>query len=164
MSFGESDLGELYREMIVDHGRRPRNFGELADANRHIEGQNPLCGDHLEIALRVDDDVITDIAFTGSGCAISQASASLMTEAVKHTSVADALGLFDRVHAMLIGGGDAGVDPVDLGKLAVLSGVNQYPTRVKCAALAWQALRQVLDAPDDDAADGAAPTAAVSTE
>ncbi len=148
MSFDDTgDLAELYREVIVEHGRKPRNFGELVDANRHVEGQNPLCGDHLEIALRVDGDTISDIAFTGSGCAISQASASLMTEAVKHSSVDDARELFDRVHAMLVGaaGGDAGTDVTDLGKLAALSGVSRFPTRVKCAALAWQALRQVLD-------------------
>lgn len=153
MSFDDGvDLSELYREVIVEHGRKPRNFGELTDANRHVEGQNPLCGDHLEIALRVDGDTIEDIAFTGSGCAISQASASLMTEAVKHTTVADAQALFERVHAMLIGAtGDNGVtDPTDLGKLAALSGVSQFPSRVKCAALAWQALRQVLA--DADAA------------
>lgn len=155
MSFDDApDLAELYREVIVEHGRKPRNHGVLADANRHIEGQNPLCGDHLEISLRIDDDTITDIAFTGNGCAISQASASLMTEAVKHASVTDARALFDRVHAMLTasaGNGDAGaaaVDPTELGKLAALSGVSQFPTRVKCASLAWQALRQVLDDPD----------------
>jgi nitrogen fixation NifU-like protein len=151
LSFDDGgDLAELYREVIVEHGRKPRNFGELADANRHVEGQNPLCGDHLEIALRVDGDTIADIAFTGSGCAISQASASLMTEAVKHASVADARTLFDNVHAMLVGaaGGDAAVDPAALGKLAALSGVSRFPTRVKCAALAWQALRQVLDDAD----------------
>jgi nitrogen fixation NifU-like protein len=144
------DLAELYREVIVDHGRKPRNFGELADANRHVEGQNPLCGDHLEIALRVEGDSIEDIAFTGSGCAISQASASLMTLAVKHTSVADARALFEQVHAMLIGAaaGNGDSEVPDLGKLAALSGVSQFPTRVKCAALAWQALRQVLDDAD----------------
>lgn len=153
MSYDDgTDLAELYREVIVEHGRKPRNFGELADANRHIEGQNPLCGDHLEIALRVEDDTIADIAFTGSGCAISQASASLMTEAVKHTKVADARALFDQVHAMLIGStnGEVDLDVSGLGKLAALSGVSRFPTRVKCAALAWQALRQILD--DDDAA------------
>ncbi len=165
MSFdAEPDLAELYREVIVEHGRQPRNFGELADANRRIEGQNPLCGDELEIMLHVDDaDVITDIAFTGSGCAISQASASLMTEAVKGSSVADARALFDKVHTMLLGAvGDNGdtepVDPTELGKLAALGGVSRFPTRVKCAALAWQALRQILDDTDTPVA------AAVTTE
>lgn len=156
MSFDDApDLAELYREVIVEHGRKPRNHGVLDDANRHIEGQNPLCGDHLEISLRIDDGMIADIAFTGNGCAISQASASLMTEAVKRTSVTDARALFDRVHAMLTasagnGAGEEGaaVDPAELGKLAALSGVSQFPTRVKCASLAWQALRQVLDDPD----------------
>ncbi len=151
MSFdGGPDLAELYREVIVEHGRKPRNFGELADANRQVEGQNPLCGDHLEIALRIEDDTITDIGFTGSGCAISQASASLMTEAVKSVTVTEARDLFDRVHAMLLGtnGDAADIDPTELGKLGALSGVNQFPTRVKCATLAWQALRQVLDDAD----------------
>lgn len=162
MSFDDSgDLAELYREVIVDHGRRPRNFGDLTGANRRIEGQNPLCGDHLEIAVRLDDDRIADIAFTGSGCAISQASASLMTEAVKGITVADARSMFDKVHAMLIGAadGDTGpVDPTELGKLAALGGVSQFPTRVKCASLAWQALRQILDDTDTPVA------AAVTTE
>lgn len=162
MSFDDSgDLTELYREVIVDHGRKPRNFGELADADRRIEGQNPLCGDHLEIALRFDGDRIAEIAFTGSGCAISQASASLMTEAVKGITVADALTMFDKVHAMLVGAADGDADPVDpteLGKLAALGGVSQFPTRVKCASLAWQALRQILDEADTPVA------AAVTTE
>ncbi|MBS1849047.1 MAG: SUF system NifU family Fe-S cluster assembly protein [Actinobacteria bacterium] len=159
MSYDDgTDLAELYREVIVEHGRHPRNFGELADANRRIEGQNPLCGDHLEIALRVDDGVIVGIAFTGSGCAISQASASLMTEAVTNTSLADARGLFDRVHAMLTTAGGDGepVDPAELGKLAALGGVSKFPTRVKCASLAWQALRQVID--DDEPAPAAVTT------
>ncbi len=150
MSFdGDPDLAELYREVIVEHGRKPRNFGELDGANRRIEGQNPLCGDHLEIALRIEGDRIVDIGFTGSGCAISQASASLMTEAVKNTSVDDARDLFAKVHTMLTGATGQGTEPVDpteLGKLAALGGVSQFPTRVKCAVLAWQALRQLLDA------------------
>lgn len=157
MSFDETgDLTALYREVIVDHGRNPRNFGPLEGANRRIEGHNPLCGDELEIQLRVDGDTITDVRFTGSGCAISQASASLMTEAVRNLSLADARDLFTRVHAMLTAsaGGDGAhgvepVDPTDLGKLAVLGGVSQFPTRVKCASLAWQALNQILDASDD---------------
>lgn len=150
MSFDDgSDLAELYREVIVDHGRRPRNFGELEGANRHIEGKNPLCGDQVDIALLVEGGVINDIAFTGSGCAISQASASLMTEAVKHMSLADARDLFDKVHAMLTGAEGASADPADVGKLAALGGVKQFPTRVKCASMAWQALRQVIDETDE---------------
>lgn len=153
-----SDLAELYREVIVDHGRRPRNFGELAGANRHIEGKNPLCGDQVDIALLVESGVIVDIAFTGSGCAISQASASLMTEAVKGMPLADARDLFDKVHAMLTGVEGASADPADVGKLAALGGVKQFPTRVKCASMAWQALRQVIDDTDE------ATPATVSTE
>lgn len=157
MSFDETgDLTALYREVIVDHGRNPRNFGPLEGANRSVEGQNPLCGDELEIQLRVDDDTITAVRFTGSGCAISQASASLMTQAVEGLTLADARDLFTRVHAMLTasaGGADAPgvapVDPTELGKLAVLGGVSQFPTRVKCASLAWQALHQILDGSHD---------------
>lgn len=159
MSFDDgSDLAELYREVIIDHGRRPRNFGELAGANRHIEGHNPVCGDQVDIALLVADGMIADIAFTGSGCAISQASASLMTEAVKGISLADARVLFDKVHAMFTGADGASADPAEVGKLAALGGVKQFPTRVKCASMAWQALRQIIDDTDDAAA------ATVSTE
>ncbi len=155
----DPDLAELYREVIVEHGRKPRNFGELPDATCKVEGRNPLCGDQLDIELRIVDGRIEGIAFTGSGCAISQASASLMTEAVKTLSTDDARKLFDQVHAMLTSASDdQSVDPGELGKLAALSGVNRFPTRVKCASLAWQALRQVLDEASGE------PAVAVSTE
>lgn len=155
----DTDLASLYREVIVEHGRKPRNFGDLPDATRHVEGLNPLCGDQLDISLRIVDGQIEGIAFTGSGCAISQASASLMTEAIKNIGTDDARDLFDRVHAMLTGGEVRSGDPEALGKLAALQGVSEFPTRVKCASLAWQALRSALD---DDAADGVEPV--VSTE
>jgi nitrogen fixation NifU-like protein len=140
-----SELDDLYQEVILDHGRRPRNFHKLEGADREAEGLNPLCGDHYKIYLRLDGDRIADAAFEGAGCAISKASASLMTAAVKGRSVAEAEQLFDRVHA-LVTRGDAGADPAALGKLAVLSGVNAFPTRVKCASLAWHALHNALRA------------------
>ncbi len=136
-----ADLRELYQEMIVDHGRRPRNFGPLADANHHAEGYNPLCGDQITVHLKCRDGLIEDARFEGHGCAISTASASLMTEALKGRSEAEARALFDAFHA-LVTGGEA--DPAALGKLAVLGGVTAFPTRVKCATLAWHTLQAAL--------------------
>ena len=155
----DTDLASLYREVIIEHGRKPRNFGPLSDATQHVEALNPLCGDQLDIELRIVDGRVDGIAFTGSGCAISQASASLMTEAIKDRDTAEARDLFDRVHAMLTGNAAQAGDPEALGKLAALQGVSEFPTRVKCASLAWQALRSALD---DDAAAGVEPV--VSTE
>ncbi len=155
----DGDLAGLYREVIVEHGRKPRNFGELEGANRHVAGVNPLCGDQLDIALRIEDGTVTDVAFTGSGCAISQASASLMTEAIKGRDTDDVRDLFTRVHAMLTGDEATAGDVSTLGKLAALSGVSEFPARVKCASLSWQALRQALD----DDASGAVDVS-VSTE
>jgi nitrogen fixation protein NifU and related proteins len=137
-----SDLRELYQEVIFDHNRRPRNFGPLAEANRSAEGFNPLCGDKLELHLKIVDGVIEDARFEGSGCAISTASASLMTEALKGKSEAEAEALFAGFHALLTGG-DA-PENVPLGKLEVLSGVREFPTRVKCATLAWHTLEAAL--------------------
>jgi nitrogen fixation NifU-like protein len=136
------DLKELYRDVILDHNRRPRNFGPLEGASHHAEGNNPLCGDRLELALRLEGDRIADIRFEGSGCAISTASASLMTEAVKGKDRASVRQLFERVHALLTqpdSGADAG-----LGKLAALSGVREFPARVKCASLCWHTLNAAL--------------------
>ena len=141
-----SDLGNLYQEVIIDHGRRPRNFGELEGATRTAEGFNPLCGDQLTLYVRLADGRIADIAFQGAGCAIAQASASLMTTALKGKKEEEALALFGRVHAMLTEGPNGKVPPAELGKLAVLSGVWEFPTRVKCATLAWHALRSALEA------------------
>jgi nitrogen fixation protein NifU and related proteins len=139
-----SDLRELYQEVILDHNKRPRNFQKLEGANRTAEGYNPLCGDQITVYLSVEDDVIKDISFQGSGCAISKASASLMTTSVKGKTQAEAEVLFDRVHTMLTGERDTTVDPHELGKLAVLSGVCEFPARVKCASLAWHTLRAAL--------------------
>ncbi len=137
-----SDLQALYQAVILDHNRKPRNFGELAGANRSAEGKNPLCGDHVHVELHVDGDVISDVRFTGHGCAISKASASLMTAAVKGKSRAEAESLFQRFHALVLG-----QDPsagADLGQLVVFSGVSRFPVRVKCASLAWHTLKAAL--------------------
>lgn len=140
-----SDLRELYQEVILDHNKRPRNFGPLEDANRDAEGYNPLCGDRLKVYLKVDGDVVRDVSFEGSGCAISKASASLMTEAVKGRTLAEVDRIFEAFHAMVTSSTDAPGGHEDLGKLAVLSGVREFPTRVKCASLAWHTLRAAAD-------------------
>ncbi len=139
-----SDLSDLYQEVILDHNRRPRNFGVLPDATRTSQGYNPLCGDRLTLYLKIDRDRIAGIAFEGSGCAISKASASLMTDAVKGTSVTDALALFDRFHVMITTPPDQPIEEEGVGKLAALAGVRQFPVRVKCASLAWHTLKAAL--------------------
>ena len=139
------DLADLYQEVIIDHGRRPRNFRELEGATRPAEGVNPLCGDQLTLYVKLADGHIADIAFQGSGCAISQASASLMTAALKGKTEQEALALFGRVHTMLTEGPDREAGVAELGKLAVLSGVWEFPMRVKCATLAWHTLRSALE-------------------
>ena len=138
-----SELRDLYQEVIFDHNRHPRNFGKIADADRSADGHNPLCGDKLSLYLKIDNDVITDIRFEGSGCAISTASASLMTERLKGMKVADAEALFQKFHAVITKDGrDA--DAAQLGKLSVLTGVRDFPARVKCATLAWHTLEAAL--------------------
>ena len=144
MSNNSNNIASLYPEMITEHARRPRNFGELEDATCIVEGINPLCGDELTLYIKLNDDELTGISFKGSGCAISQASASLMTTALKGLKCGEALAIFARVHAMLTTEPNSEVKTADLGKLAVLSGVWEYPTRVKCATLAWQTLRRAL--------------------
>jgi nitrogen fixation protein NifU and related proteins len=139
-----SELRELYQQVILEHNRKPRNFGKLADANRHQEGFNPLCGDHLHLYLKMAGDTIEGISFEGSGCAISKASASLMTAALKGKTVAQAEELFDQFHAMLTSGTEAPVDQEKLGKMAVFAGVREFPMRVKCAILAWHTARAAL--------------------
>ena len=145
-----SDLQELYQSVILDHNRKPRNFGVLERANRSADGKNPLCGDEVRVALQVDGDVISDVKFTGHGCAISKASASLMTAAVKGKTRAEAEALFERFHALVLGQ-DAGGGK-DLGQLVVFSGVSRFPVRVKCASLAWHTLKAALDDGPTDAA------------
>jgi nitrogen fixation NifU-like protein len=139
-----SDLRDLYQEVILDHNRRPRNFGPLPAANRRAEGHNPLCGDRVTVYLDVEGGRIRDVSFEGAGCAISTASASLMTEALKGLSLEEARTLFHGFHE-LVTKGDEGED---LGKLAVFTGVREYPMRVKCATLAWHTLMAALDAKD----------------
>jgi nitrogen fixation NifU-like protein len=139
-----SELTDLYQEVILDHNKRPRNFGTLPDATAAAQGHNPLCGDKLSLYLKVEGGRIEAIAFEGSGCAISKASASLMTDAVKGQSVPDVLALFDRVHAMLTTPMGQDVDEAGVGKLAALAGVREFPVRVKCASLAWHTLKSAL--------------------
>ena len=139
-----SDLRDLYQEVILDHNKSPRNFRELAGADRHADGFNPLCGDRLSVYLNLDGDTITDACFMGSGCAISKASASLMTDAVKGKTLTEARRLYERFHGMVTDVA-VGPDPRELGKLAVFAGVRDYPTRVKCASLAWHTLRAAFD-------------------
>lgn len=140
-----SDLRELYQEVILDHGRRPRNFGSLENATRSAVGNNPLCGDRITIHVAVDGDTVRDIRFEGQGCAISMASASLMTEALKGRSEAEARELFSRFHDLLCTDGSTPDDVERLEKLAVFSGVREFPMRVKCATLAWHTLSAALD-------------------
>ena len=139
------ELNDLYRDVILDHNRRPRNFGILEPADASVEGFNPLCGDRLTVRLKMAGDAIADIRFEGQGCAISTASASLMTEAVKGMTRTEALALFDRIHRLLT---DDDATGEELGKLAALSGVREFPARVKCASLCWHTLASALQASD----------------
>jgi nitrogen fixation NifU-like protein len=136
-----SDLRELYQETILDHYRQPRNAGRLPAANRTAEGFNPLCGDRVKLYLQVEDGVIRDASFEGSGCAIATASASLMTESIKGKREDEALQLLEKIHGMVAGGSTA----EEAGKLQVFAGVHEFPQRVKCATLAWHTLRAALD-------------------
>ncbi len=137
-----SELSDLYQEVILDHNRRPRNFRALEDASHMAEGYNPLCGDRLRLYLRVIDGVIDDVAFEGAGCAISKASASMMTDAIKGRTVAEVDALFERFHRMVTTPPDRPVE--DMGKLSSLAGVREFPVRVKCASLAWHALKAAM--------------------
>ena len=137
-----SDLRDLYQEVIFDHYKRPRNCRALPDANHKAEGYNPLCGDKITIYLRIEGGIVKEASFEGSGCAISTASASLMTEALKGKTEAEAEALFGRFHDMVTAPGPGPV--ADLGKLEVLSGVREFPARVKCATLAWHTLHAAL--------------------
>ena len=151
-----SDLDELYQEVILDHYRRPRNHGVLEDANRSAEGYNPLCGDRLTVYLKVEDGTVTGVSFQGTGCAISQASASVMTSALLGKDREAVQALFDRFRSVVSGqAGDE--DATTLGELSAMSGVSQFPTRVKCATLAWHAALAALDKSTKE-------TPAVSTE
>ena len=137
-----AELDDLYQEVILDHNKSPRNYRVLANANRKAEGYNPLCGDHVTVYVKLDDGVIQDIAFQGSGCAISKASASLMTAELKGKTEAAAEDLFESVHKMLTGDPEANHESV--GKLKILAGVCKFPARVKCASLAWHTVNSAL--------------------
>ncbi|HEU4400833.1 MAG TPA: SUF system NifU family Fe-S cluster assembly protein [Candidatus Polarisedimenticolia bacterium] len=140
-----SELDDLYQEVILDHNKRPRNFRRLEGASRHAEGFNPLCGDRVTVYVALDADVVRDVSFEGSGCAISKASASMMTEILKGKTRAEAEALFKVFHALVTGEPKASAAAPDLGKLVVFSGVREFPVRVKCATLAWHTLRAALD-------------------
>ncbi len=140
-----SDLRQLYQELILDHSKKPRNFRKLEGANRSAEGYNPLCGDKVTIYAQIEDGLVKDISFQGSGCAISTASASMMTATLKGKTLVEAEALFERFHRMLTGQ----PDPGDLGKLAVFSGVSEFPVRVKCATLAWHTLHAALEGKEE---------------
>jgi nitrogen fixation protein NifU and related proteins len=139
-----SDLRELYQELIIDHSKRPRNFKVLETANRKLEGYNPLCGDKITVFLELEHNRVKNISFQGSGCAISTASASVMTESVKGKTLADVEALFEVFHQMVMGKPPAAGNAPELGKLAVFSGVSEFPARVKCATLAWHTLHAAL--------------------
>jgi len=144
---GGDGLGDLYQEILLDHYKRPRNFGALEPFDAEAEGNNPLCGDRIAVRVRFgDDDRLAEVAFTGAGCAISTASASMMTEALRGATRADAEALFRRFHALVTGAADAPAEE-ELGELAALAGVRTFPMRVKCATLAWHTLRAALERP-----------------
>ena len=138
-----SDLSDLYQEVILDHNRRPRNFHAIPDATWTADGYNPLCGDRLRLYVKLEGDTISDLSFEGSGCAISKASASLMTDELKGQTLAAARALFERFHAMITTPPDQPVE--DLGKLTALAGVREFPVRVKCASLAWHTLKAAME-------------------
>lgn len=139
-----SDLRELYQQVILDHYKNPRNYRELPDATAHVEGYNPLCGDHYTVFVQLDGDTVKEVTFTGNGCAISKASASVMSATVKGKSKDEAEKLFDTFHR-LVTGDMSGLNAADLGRLAAFSGVSEFPARVKCATLAWHTLRTALE-------------------
>jgi nitrogen fixation NifU-like protein len=140
-----SELRELYQELILDHNKNPRNYHSLEDATHQANGHNPLCGDKIKVFIKIESDIITDLSFTGSGCAISQSSASLMTSFLKGKSVAAARESFRHFHDLVTGTQITPVELNSLGKLAVFAGVQEFPARVKCASLAWHTLSSALD-------------------
>ena len=139
-----SELSDLYQEVILDHNKNPRNFREIEDADQTADGKNPLCGDALRVYVAMDGDKIADVAFKGSGCAISKASASMMTQAVKGKTREEAEAIFDEFHRMVTGDLDIETDENHLGKLKIFSGVIEFPARVKCASLSWHTLNAAL--------------------
>lgn len=140
-----SELKELYQQVILDHNKRPRNFRKLDNATHTLEGYNPLCGDRVTLYIEVEGDIIHDISFEGSGCAISRSSVSIMTESLKGKTLAEAEAMFEKMHRMLTTPPDQPADTEGLGKLSVFSGVREFPVRVKCASLAWHTLKAALE-------------------
>lgn len=149
-----SESRALYEQVILDHNKNPRNYKKLADADKHVEGFNPLCGDHFTVYVKLEGDKISEVTFEGSGCAISKSSASVMTTVLKGKTRAEAEALFQRFHSMITSKPDAPIDEDALGKLKVFAGVREFPVRIKCATLAWHAVHSAL----------AGDTEAVSTE
>lgn len=143
-----SELSDLYQEVILEHNKNPRNFREIAGADQYADGKNPLCGDALRVYIAMDGDKISDVAFKGSGCAISKASASMMTQSVKGKTREDAAQLFDEFHRMVTGELNTETDDNHLGKLRIFSGVLEFPARVKCASLCWHTLNAALQGED----------------
>jgi nitrogen fixation NifU-like protein len=140
-----ADLRDLYQEVILDHHKKPRNFHRLDHANRHAEGFNPLCGDRVSVYLQIENGIVKDIGFVGSGCAISTASASMMTESLKGKTETEAKALFEDFHHLVTNHSESAPDPAVMGKLIVFSGVREYPVRIKCATLAWHTMRAALE-------------------
>lgn len=143
-----SELSDLYQEVILDHNKNPRNFREMPEADQYADGKNPLCGDALRVYISMDGDTVTDVAFKGSGCAISKASASMMTQVVKGKTREEAESIFDEFHRMVTGDLDTETDDNDLGKLKIFAGVLEFPARVKCASLSWHTLNAALHGED----------------
>ena len=153
--FTMSELSELYQQVILDHNKKPRNFHKLEAANRSAEGYNPLCGDQLTVYMQLEDEVVSDISFEGSGCAISKAAASMMTQAVKGKSKQDAETLFDEFHRMVTGELDEEATSHHLGRLTIFSGVRDFPARVKCASLSWHTMHAALNNQEITSTEGA---------
>ena len=145
-----ADLRELYQQVILDHTKNPRNFGRLEQPSHKAEGHNPLCGDHLALTLEIDDDRVNKLRFEGSGCSISTASASLMTQVIEGKTTTEAQSLFEKFHEVVTSAADEEVDLAELGKLAVLAGVREFPIRVKCASLAWHTLQAAIRGNQED--------------
>jgi nitrogen fixation protein NifU and related proteins len=150
-----SELSELYQQVILDHNKKPRNFRKIEAANRSAEGYNPLCGDQLTVYMQLEDEVVSDISFEGSGCAISKAAASMMTQAVKGKTKQDAETLFDEFHRMVTGELDSEAAPNNLGRLTIFAGVRDFPARVKCASLSWHTMHAALNNQEAASTEGA---------
>ncbi|HYG79781.1 MAG TPA: SUF system NifU family Fe-S cluster assembly protein [Pyrinomonadaceae bacterium] len=150
-----SELSELYQQVILDHNKKPRNFRRIEDANRHAEGYNPLCGDQLTVYMQLEDEVVKDVSFEGSGCAISKAAASMMTQSVKGKTKEEAETLFGEFHRMVTGELDEQTEPHHLGRLTIFAGVRDFPARVKCASLSWHTMHAALNNQEATSTEGA---------